>query len=31
MLTLAELASVYSRAELEEPLPLAAYSINAVG
>ena len=30
-LTLLELASVYSRAGLEEPLPLTVYSVRAVG
>ncbi len=30
-LTLVELASVYSRAELEEPLSLAIYSVEKVG
>jgi len=30
-LTLLELASVYSRAGLKEPLPLAVYSVRAVG
>jgi predicted nucleic acid-binding protein len=31
MLSLVELASVYSRAGLGEPLPLAVYSVRAVG
>jgi hypothetical protein len=30
-LTLVELASVYSRAGLEEPLPLVMYSVRSVG
>jgi len=31
MLTLVELASIYSRTGLEEPLPLAMYSVKSTG